>query len=92
MKHGEKLVEQYTRTKEIEIEIKLQQDEKGQSNILIQRFIKQLTTISEYKMTLQIMTKETNKLFKQQSWYKDTPPYTIDDIYDELWKEKSRKR
>ena len=35
-------------------------------------------------MTLQIMTKETNKLFKQQSWYKDTPPYTIDDIYDEL--------
>ena len=35
-------------------------------------------------MILQTMTKEANKSFKQQSWNKDTPPHTIDDIYDKL--------
>ena len=40
MKHEEKFVEYYTRSKEMEIEIKVQQDEMGQSKRLIQRFIK----------------------------------------------------
>ena len=83
MKHEDKLVEYYTTAKEMKIEIKVQQDETVQSNILIQRFIKQ-TTINEYKMTLQTMTKETNNFLKQESWYKDTSSHTTDDIYDKL--------
>ena len=42
-------------------------------------------------MTLQMMKKDTNKFFKQQSWYKDTPPHTIDDIHDELMEGKVKE-
>ena len=51
--NGERLVEYYTRAKEMEIEIAVQKDETGQSNRLTQRFMKQLASINEYKLTLQ---------------------------------------
>ena len=68
--NGEKLVEYYTRAKEIEIEIAVQKDETGQSNRLTQRFIKQLVSINEYKLTLQIEIKEMNRCLKKPTWHK----------------------
>ena len=68
--NGEKLVEYYTRAKEMEIEIAVQKDETGQSNRLTQRFIKQLVSINEYKLTLQIEIKEMNRCLKKPTWHK----------------------
>ena len=82
--NGERLVEYYTRAKEMEIEIAVQKDETGQSNRLTQRFMKQLASINEYKLTLQTEIKEMNRFFKKPTWHKQTPPYNIDEIYDEL--------
>ena len=58
----------------MEIEISVQKDEMGQSNRLIQILIKQLSSINEYKLTLQTEIKETNRLFKQPTWYKQNLP------------------
>ena len=46
--------------------------------------LKKLVSINAYKLTLQIEIKETNRFFKQPTWYKQNPPYDIDEIYDEL--------
>lgn len=67
----------------MEIEIVVQKDETGQSNILIQRFVKQLACIDEYKLTLQVEIQETNQLCKKPTWYSQTIQYDINEIYDE---------
>ena len=50
----------------MEIEIAVQQDETGQLNRLTQRFIKQLASINEYKLTLQTEIKEMNGFSRNQ--------------------------
>ena len=81
---GEELVEFYHKTKTIEYEIELQQDQICQLKRLTRMFLQQLQAIPKYKQELVDISKGIKRFFQRSTWLYDYIPYSIDEILDEL--------
>ena len=68
----------------MEQEIELRKDYTGQLQILMKRYLELLGSNSKYRVTLDYITKQTNKFVKIPIWYSSTFPFIINDINQEL--------
>ena len=68
----------------MEQEIELQQDQTGQIQRLMKRYLQSLRSNPEHRITFDFITNQTNKIFERLTWYSSTLPFTIDEINQEL--------
>ena len=81
---AEELVEFYHSAKTIEYEIGLQKDQISQHQILTRMFLQELQKIPEYKLELGDIAKGVKRFFQKPTWIRNSIPYSIDEIMEEL--------